>query len=312
MTDLPPELQSLLERAREAHDPSAADAERVRARLFASVALAGGEQALASEGGLSASKPALASKAGSASLLSAQLTSKLLVAALVVGGGAGWWAMQRPLATQPRPVTTPVASATPVDSPDASSVTETSVGRARHKVETPQERFAGHAEATPSSAPVAPERSRASLAERRRRVDTSRITAIQATQRAVAVGETGHGSAEQAASDEVAQADKSEPSQPEASAEGRTRQQELGLLRAALEAINGGRAEQALLLLDSHRLRYPVSVLAEERSGLRVLALCAQGELVLGRRAQAAFLRDHAQSPLAPRVRAACLAGAAE
>jgi hypothetical protein len=61
-----------------------------------------------------------------------------------------------------------------------------------------------------------------------------------------------------------------------------------------------------LSLLDAHAREFSKGVLAHEREGLRVLALCKLGRLDEGRRLQQRFLSQHASSPLAARVRAAC------
>ena len=50
----------------------------------------------------------------------------------------------------------------------------------------------------------------------------------------------------------------------------------------------------------------PLPTLVEERKALRIQALCAAGKAPQGRAERAAFLRDHAGSAHADRVRAAC------
>jgi trimeric autotransporter adhesin len=81
---------------------------------------------------------------------------------------------------------------------------------------------------------------------------------------------------------------------------------ELALLRGALTSIRDGQAERALTLLADHASRYPEGAFANERRGLRVLALCSAGLTAEGEREQAAFLREASASPIAARVRTAC------
>jgi RNA polymerase sigma-70 factor (ECF subfamily) len=81
---------------------------------------------------------------------------------------------------------------------------------------------------------------------------------------------------------------------------------ELTLLRRAQGARRAGDPSRALALLDAHARAFPHAVLAPEREAARVLTLCDLGRLAEGRAAQAAFLASHPESPLAPRVRAAC------
>ena len=81
---------------------------------------------------------------------------------------------------------------------------------------------------------------------------------------------------------------------------------ELVLIRQALTSLRDRDATGALALLDEHAARYPSGAFATERRGLHVVALCAAGNLRDGRSEQAAFLRQAATSPIAPRVRRAC------
>ncbi len=62
----------------------------------------------------------------------------------------------------------------------------------------------------------------------------------------------------------------------------------------------------ALRLLDQHQQRHRQSALATEREALRVLALCAAGQLELGKRRRRAFLAANPGSAYATRLRAAC------
>lgn len=80
------------------------------------------------------------------------------------------------------------------------------------------------------------------------------------------------------------------------------------LLRDVHAALSSGDGEKALSMLEARRANGGAGVLAEEREAARLVTSCK-----LGRRTQVAaaaqrFLNDHGNSPLAERVRQACLA----
>lgn len=81
---------------------------------------------------------------------------------------------------------------------------------------------------------------------------------------------------------------------------------EAALLQRAQTAQAAGQPAAALLLLEQHAREYPAGVLTPERAALRVVALCAAGREAEGRAEAASFLRTHAGSVLAGRVRGAC------
>jgi hypothetical protein len=82
--------------------------------------------------------------------------------------------------------------------------------------------------------------------------------------------------------------------------------EEVGLLRAAQSALNGGDHELALSRLSEHARRFPNGSMAEERDAARVLALCRAGRMDEARALAQRFLRERPSSPLAARVRASC------
>ena len=83
---------------------------------------------------------------------------------------------------------------------------------------------------------------------------------------------------------------------------------EMQIIGAAQQAMRQGDPARALRLLDEHALEHPSGVLAEERAGARAIALCKAGRTFQGRSAARQFLAKNPKSPLAARVRAACLA----
>jgi hypothetical protein len=77
-------------------------------------------------------------------------------------------------------------------------------------------------------------------------------------------------------------------------------------VRATLTALRDGRYGDALDLLAEHAAAFPRGAMAHERSGLRVVALCAAGQREQGSREKVAFLKSDPSSALAQRVRNAC------
>ncbi|HEY4106042.1 MAG TPA: hypothetical protein VGM44_19210 [Polyangiaceae bacterium] len=83
--------------------------------------------------------------------------------------------------------------------------------------------------------------------------------------------------------------------------------QEVALLSQATSALNAGRAQDALKLLDEHQREFPNGVLSVERRGAKAQALCALGRLSEGR-AELSHLA--AGSPAAARASQVCRAPA--
>jgi hypothetical protein len=82
---------------------------------------------------------------------------------------------------------------------------------------------------------------------------------------------------------------------------------ELALLTDAQRALKQGDAERALAALNEHASEHPDGALARERAGIRAVALCESGKTAEGKREARRFLSRNPKSPLAVRVRAACL-----
>jgi len=81
---------------------------------------------------------------------------------------------------------------------------------------------------------------------------------------------------------------------------------ELALLEEANAALAERKPEKALALLERHAREHPGARLRQEREGLRAIALCDAGKPMQGRAEAKLFLRRHAVSTLAVRVRSAC------
>jgi hypothetical protein len=324
MDELPPKAAALLAAARRAHEPSAADGERVRAALKASLALPLHPE-LAREG----AAPELASTAPSSL---APALGKLLVL-LSLAGGALWWGsglVRRPT-SQSAPVSGPSThvspSAPPREPVPSALAAQPATQRAPLAARLdPHAQLDAHAQET---TPAAQRREPSGGRSPRAASATSGISAMPVVAAPVAVRDkpaaatakprsalgssATHAPVEHDATSESARAatapDKAQapagtPDQPGAAPAGD--HDELALIRAALGRLNAGDAAGALQLLDHHAARYAHGVMAEERVGLRAIALCAAGEGVLGRAEQQRFLGMAPSSPLAARVRAAC------
>ncbi len=81
---------------------------------------------------------------------------------------------------------------------------------------------------------------------------------------------------------------------------------EAQLLRDADAALKAGDPRRAEALLAQHSASFPNGALVEEREAERVAVLCALGRTEQARAAASAFLRDRPRSPLATRVRSSC------
>ena len=82
---------------------------------------------------------------------------------------------------------------------------------------------------------------------------------------------------------------------------------EFDLLRQAQAARGAGDSKQALHLLDAHKARFPRGALSAERMATRALTLCDIDKGRIAQRTARKFLRAYPRSPLARKVRKACL-----
>jgi hypothetical protein len=81
---------------------------------------------------------------------------------------------------------------------------------------------------------------------------------------------------------------------------------EVLLLEGADAELRRGDTSAALARLAEHAAKYPSGVLADEREGVRAIALCRSGRLSEGKAAADRFLSPTRRSSLAARVRTAC------
>jgi hypothetical protein len=81
---------------------------------------------------------------------------------------------------------------------------------------------------------------------------------------------------------------------------------EVRLLEEADADLRRGDADAALARLAEHAAKYPSGTLADEREGVRAIALCRAGRVAEGKAAADRFLTAARKSSLATRVRTAC------
>ena len=86
----------------------------------------------------------------------------------------------------------------------------------------------------------------------------------------------------------------------------RTLAEELEIVRRVHAALDRNDANAALAAIADHERRFTSGQLVEERKSLRIEALCRAGKGSQARAEAATFLREHAGSAHADRVRSAC------
>ena len=329
MNELPPAARAVLGQVRAAHDPSDQEVARSLERLHASLSFA--PELGASADPLAEPRAGLTPGAhGTTSVVwsTAKLAKLALVVAALGGSLGGAWLLAS------RDTTVPAAneSAAPTAAAETTGSAFSRPGpvavppAARAAAASPAQAAGAGRGATGTEAPTT-----AAIAARGSRRETSAQRLASATGRRTAraapapsrAAEAAHNDTSAAVSEptpsahplstaelaaqanEVAQqVERPPPAKPPSAPPAATT--ELALIDRAALALRKGDHRAALRLLDEHLALYPGGVLQTERSGLRVLALCATGRLSEGRLERAAFLRAAGGTPLAARVRRAC------
>jgi len=311
MSDLAPEDRALLELAREAHEPTAAARSRVRAALIAqlgvstgltaaaaassssaaaAIAAASGTAAVASAGGAAVASAggAAVATASTTLVLAVKVLSAVAIAGAAVSGGV---AAHRSLRErEPKvPMTAsaqipaapgPVAGSAPNDPAPSKPAISSAPGReslrtaARWREPSPIPTLPD-----PPSPRASPTKSPTPAPQEPPKAEATAAPALSQSEVAVFSG----------------------PLSPT------TLEAETRLVRAGIAALHEHDPARALALFDEHARLYPLGTLAEERAAARVNALCDLGQADRAQAAAAAFLRDRPSSPLAARVRAACM-----
>lgn len=310
MSELRPELIALLERAREAHSPSEADAARVQAALAAAlgpavIAPTTGQASLNDFVG-SAQSAAPTAQVGAGASSGAWLAAKLVVGLAVSTLGV-WAALPAPgarpsVAERPTPASPQVsaARATQREEPEHTALPAGGAMSDERVAASTEQRAAVHEvglEIAPGSegAQVAP------AVTRRRRAAQRALSAASHALTAATPAPVAAPPLVAAAAASRVTVNAQKPVDRLGSARA-----ELQLIRAAVSALNGRHADQALALLRRHRLEYPAGVMTEEREGLWSVASCEGGQLDEGRAAGQRFAARAPNSPLLERIRSAC------
>jgi hypothetical protein len=248
--------------------------------------------------------------AGGAKLVGGSgLTGKLLAVGVLVAGAAGLigWSMRSP-APAPDPFSTPAMSAAPsgshadaIPAPAISPALQgefTADGARRVTPEPARAEREGSAELRPEK-PGRPRSGshRAHASKQAPRQETLETKAPTETAASEQASVTPPPAAAPAAEQPVEAAREPVPRFDLAA--------ELRLVRAASRALDRGDAQAALAQLQQYGARYPSGALRVEAAALRAMALCTAHAKGADLERQH-FLRDHASSALAERVKRAC------
>jgi hypothetical protein len=300
MSELSPRARAIIDTARDADEPMPADKNRVRAAVFAHVGIAtAGSEAMASAAGGSGGPSTVMNVSSTVEQAPAGVPGSVIPAAplggtlgrtlggtktlglkVLVGvalvGGLGGYFLSRGNEGQSTgdtaPAHTRVAAAeppAPLPAPGAGGEEDlvAAVG-ASDEDEVVFE-------------PVAIDTDRAESRARRERVRS------RAGEPKRQPGETGE-------------------REPQAADMAQALKEEQALIAGAKRTLDAGDASGAMRALAEHARRFPDGILAEERSALRVMALCARGDSGQGQTERADFLARWPRSPHAGRVRSAC------
>ena len=82
--------------------------------------------------------------------------------------------------------------------------------------------------------------------------------------------------------------------------------EEIRLVSDAAAAINAGRNTRAQKLLRTHRERFPEGVMAQERNGLEIIALCKQGKQAAAESRYKTFKKHSPTAPILLRIKSVC------
>jgi len=328
MSDFTPEDKALLDLAREGHEPTARDRSRVRAALIAQLGVSTGltAAAAASSSSAAAGIAGVTGAAGAAGagvagvgtvasgggavvgvasatfVLAAKVLTAVGIAGAVVGGGvAAHRALRAPQASVSVSAQIPTARSPLVDrGPQLGAPEPVAPPSPNRAMETP-------VVAAPSE-PARPKSAIALLSRTALPIGSPAPTALAAPAPTALAAPAPTAVATPAG--EVAAApviSESELAVRPPALSPTTLEAETRLVRAGVAALHERDPVRALALFDEHARRYPSGTLAEERAAARVNALCDLGQVDNAQAAAAAFLRDRPSSPLAARVRTACV-----
>jgi len=285
MNRLNRDARALFDRARALHEPTPADRQKVRRALAFKLPAAAIVTTVISQ-----AAPAAAGSLGTT--LPAALAVKWLIGGVLLGSvGVGVLTIEGPTSSKQAPVASKQLHAevpkSPSEARSAARLLEVT-NAAAPEVADVKSREVQSARSGPAASPPAT----AATA-----VPPTTPIGVRASDGAAAFPQaSGHGADDAPASAKPASAT---PNRDDLLREARA-------LRTAQAALSEGRATDALELLRLQALQFPAGALQEERSAARLLALCALGQTDPVRQEVARFLEVSKNSPLAPRVRAAC------
>jgi hypothetical protein len=301
MSDLSPEDRSLLELARDAHEPTERDRGRLRGALLLRLGVGTG----------------LAGTAATTSKAATMLALTKVIAAVVIGGaigGTGVVAYRAAKHGQAQVVTAPslrssdlrVAAQSHSPSPTLAPSLAPAFALAPSPTLAPSLALAPE----PSSAETTPVPVDRSHARVNRNAPPPSDEAVVARAAPSVVDGTPAAASDSPGPTPMdtagAPVAPSTLNAPLASPPPTTLEAETRLIRAGVAALHRGDAASALALFDEHARIFPNGALAEERAAERVIALDGLHRCEQARTAAAEFLREHPHSPLAARVREPC------
>lgn len=296
MNELPLDIRNVLQRAKDADDPTPADHQRVRRSVMVALAASG-------VAGSAGTAKAIGSGAKAGIWGGGAVKAAGVALAVTAAGGIAAWAL-----VDSRPT-----EAEHIGGAEATGATTGSAAVERAEP-PPESRFAKGAgerpadtkpEALPENAPRPRARPTPRGLEHPEPTGLTRMTPKGSAPRGTAV--TGDRSpSTSSGSAAKSRTATTRPTQP------RDSEPEVTLIRRASQALGRGDPGAALEALRRHAEAYPRGVLAQERGALQVIALCQLGPSAEARSARDRFLDNAPRSPLAARVRAACGASSEE
>lgn len=283
MSELSPAAQALIDAARHADDPTAADKLRVQEALYAKLGVSAAAAASTGAAGGNAGPSTLlhATDATHAGAGGAALATKLSLAVVVVLGVAiGGYFVFRGGDAENEPGKSRHEVATPVvrtDATSARSLPSESSEATRVQDRSSQKPAAAKPAVTEPAPPASLPSARTSATKHRARPIRRRVATARPAE-----------TAPQKTIDDLLE--------------------EKRLLTRAQNAARDGDAAHALAVLATHARKFPNGILAPERQGTRVLALCKLGRSAAAKTAAAQFLRRWSRHPMAQRIRRSCAA----
>jgi hypothetical protein len=293
MNDMKEDSQALFDIARDAHEPTSRDRERVLRGVLARGAIAAG-----------VTSATVGSAAAKGALVTARTAATLkILAGFALLGAAGTGAYRASTSHQAASAV-PVAMPRPRKQDDGRELVRASERQpAADSAPTPA---ASASSNTPESLkPRAPSSPSASAVERAAHETTATAAArdesVLAPTQAVAIPAAPALAATQSFPTSAAPA-----AAVSASAKAVTLTREARALAEVQRALREGRSAEALAMLASQNREFAGGGLGQEREAARIMALCAAGRVAEGRAAAESFLAANAGSPVAAHIRSSC------